>query len=138
MKPVSLTAIAALLAFGATGTTAQAVPSDLRYHQPINNGLTIVAIADILRKECDTIEPRMIRAYTFIKTLENKAKADGFSDEEIDAFVKNKDEKARVNGAARTYLETKGVSLADKQTYCTVGQAEIDRNSQIGALLRSK
>ena len=138
MKPVSLTAVAALLAFGATATTAQAVPSELRYHLPINNGLTIVAIADIIRKECDQIEPRMIRAYRFIKTLENQAKADGFSEEEIEAFVENKDDKDRVKGAARDYLTSKGVSLADKQTYCTVGKAEIDRNSQIGALLRSK
>ena len=135
MKPLLTTAIAGLLA---SATMVQAMASELRYHQPINDGLTIVAIADILRKECDEIEPRMIRAYRFIKSLEYTAKSDGFSDEEIEAFVENKDERARVQGAARDYLYSKGVNLAEAQTYCTVGLAEIDRNSQIGALLRSK
>ncbi len=73
-----------------------------------------------------------------MKSLVDTAKADGFSDDEIEAFAEDKTERARVKGAAQNYLASKGVLLADKQTYCTVGQAEIDRNSQIGALLRSK
>ena len=138
MKTLALGIIAAAFAFGASTGAAEAVPSELRDHKPVNDGLAYIAAADMIRKECDTIESRLIRAYRYIKSLESRARADGFSDEEIDAFVDSEEDKSRIEGVARNYLLSKGVKLDQPQTFCVAGEYEIDRNSQIGVLLRSK
>ena len=138
MKLIATIAAGFGLILTVSATSADAVSNGLRNHKEINNRIAVFGIADEIRKNCDTIEPRMVRAYVFGKATVDKAKADGYSDEEIEAFAENKEDRARLKAAVQKYLTSKGAKADDPQSYCAVGLAEIDRNSQIGALLRSK
>ncbi len=138
MRPLFSAAALGALVIVTSATSSAAVANGLRTHQEINDGLKVIAIADMIRKKCDSISPRMLRAYRFAKSLEAMAKAEGYSDDQIEAFVENKREKARVEGAAKAYLVSKGVTLSSPKSYCVAGRAEIERSSQVGQLLRSR
>lgn len=127
--------IAAALLCGTAGAVQAATLAD---HKPVNEGLTIIAAGDLIQKNCDAIQPRLLRAYSYMRTLHQMARDSGFSDDQIEAFVKDKSEKKRVKSAAEAYLLSKGLDPDVPESYCTVGRYEIDRNSQIGVLLKMK
>lgn len=136
MRPILSAAFAATLAATA-GHAAEAKPH-LREHVAINRGLVAIAIADMIRKRCDTIDPRLFRAYGFMRELKRIANQAGYSDDEIEAYVTDKAEKARVEDAARDWLAAQGATPKDGASYCPVGRAEIERNSQVGVLLKAR
>ncbi|MCO8145467.1 DUF5333 domain-containing protein [Rhodovulum tesquicola] len=132
--------LSAALALVMAATTVQAAEArpPLREHAEVNRGLTVIAIADMIRKNCDSIEPRMVRAYGFMRSLKNLASAAGYSDREIENYVSDKAEKKRIEDAARAWLVARGVRPGEAASYCPVGLAEIARNSQVGVLLRAR
>ena len=102
----------------------------------LENGLRVIAIADFLRKNCDAIAPRFFKALSFAQSLEAHAKGLGYSDAEIEAYLDDEREKARVRGHARAYLEARGVNFDEAQSFCSVGRAEIAVQSAPGQYLR--
>ena len=116
------------------GNVSAKTPGDL---PDVRNGLIAVSAADTIRKRCDSISPRMMRAYSFIKSLESSARSQGFSRDEVNAFVKDKSAKRALESQANAYLAQNGVDPSVPATYCTVGRAEIAKNSAIGRLLRA-
>lgn len=104
----------------------------------ISEGLITIGMADEIRNECGSIKPRIFRAISHLRKLHDRAQALGYSKAEIDAYVENKQEKARLMGIVRARLSKKGVNLDQPNTYCTVGRAEISAKSGIGRLLRAK
>lgn len=121
----------------ATAGMSSALPP-LREVKEIDDGLFAVAVADEIRKECTSISARMFRALSYINTLENRALELGYSEQEIKAYVKSKEEKARMRARGEAYLKANGVSYADPETFCTLGRAEIEKGTRIGQLLRAK
>ncbi|SIO27837.1 hypothetical protein SAMN05444722_1162 [Rhodovulum sp. ES.010] len=136
MRLVLTAALAALLTAGAAD--AAVAKPHLRDNAEINRGLTAIAIADMIRKNCSMIEPRLFRAYGFMRELKRRANAAGYSDAEIEAYVTDKAEKRRVEESARRWLAAQGVTPGQGASYCPVGRGEIERNSQVGVLLREK
>lgn len=126
------------LALLGLGSAAGAGAATLRDHRGVNEGLAIIAAADMIRKTCPEIDARWMRAYGYMRSLKRMANEAGFSDDQIEAFVKDKAEKTRVEGIARDWLAAQGAVEGDPQTYCAVGRAEIDRNSQVGVLLKAR
>lgn len=126
-----------VLALMAPFAQAQGNPP-LREVDKIDNSLMMVAIADDLRKSCDTIDARMIRALAYLQQLKGEARDLGYSSDEIDAYVSSDDEKDRMERKANAWLEGQGVQRSDKSAYCTFGQQEIAKGSQIGVLLRAR
>ncbi|MEL6609898.1 MAG: DUF5333 domain-containing protein [Pseudomonadota bacterium] len=125
-----------LVLIGLIATPAAArTPADV---PEVVNGLVTVGAADLIRKNCDSIAPRMIRAVGFIKSLESTARGAGFSSAEVDAYVDDAAEKERLLAMSYKVLFDKGVDPAAPATYCTVGRAEIGAGSQIGRLLKNK
>ena len=120
------------------GTTSAAANVPLKDVEEISEGLLQVGMADMIRNNCDTISARIIAAALFINGLENRARKLGYSKAEINSYVKNEPEKARLLGIARARLQNKGVILDQPKTYCTVGLAEINARSSIGKLLKAK
>ncbi len=108
----------------------------LRDVAEIDNGLMAIAIADEIRKSCDDIQPRMIRAMSQINSLEKKARALGYSKDEIDDYVTSKSEKARMRKKAENWLASKGVNAKDRGSLCQFGRGEIARGGPIGYFLR--
>ncbi|SMX34114.1 DUF5333 domain-containing protein [Actibacterium lipolyticum] len=128
----------AILAGLCVGTANASVHGGLSTHKEINEGLTVIAAGEMIQDKCNSITPRMIRAYSFAKSLESMAHQAGYNDKQIEEFVEDKKEKARVKDAARAYLISKGLDPKRAESYCEVGLYEIERNSQIGVLLKAK
>ncbi|MGR3494224.1 DUF5333 domain-containing protein [Citreimonas sp.] len=101
----------------------------------IDDALMAIAIADDIRKRCDGIGARMVRAYITINGLKSKAQSMGYTDDEIEDYVTSKEEKARMKRKALAWLASQGVDGADTAQLCRFGERQIDRNSAIGRLL---
>ncbi|MDZ4096131.1 MAG: DUF5333 domain-containing protein [Paracoccaceae bacterium] len=136
MKVFSIPVMAALVVVSLGLPAAAGAAGSLRDLKPVDDGLKIVAIGNAIRKTCPTISARKITAFFYMRGLAEQARAAGFSDAEIETYVENPIEKARVVAAARAYLASKGAKPDDPDSHCAVGRAEIERNSQVGRLLR--
>lgn len=127
---IAVAAISVLVA-----STATAKPA-LRDVQEIDNGLYVVGLAHEIRENCPTIDARMLRAISFLQDLKREARDLGYTDDEIRKHLKSKEEKKRLRDRAARYMESQGLDQ-DKEGYCALGKAEIEQNSEIGALLRA-
>ncbi|MCL3882758.1 DUF5333 domain-containing protein [Marivita sp. GX14005] len=108
----------------------------LRDIAEIDDAVMAVAIADEIRKSCKNINARLIRAYTELSALKALARERGYSDEEVEAYVTSKSEKARMRQKAERYLQAKGVAPEDTGALCAFGKAEIAAETAIGRLLK--
>ena len=66
------------------------------------------------------------------KLFENRSRA------EIEAYINDDVEKAEMRERRNAFFKARGASNLDPESLCTLGRAEIARNSQIGYLLREK
>ena len=132
-------ALSALLAAPALAAPSQSEVNDtLRGDAEIYNGLFAMAVGDQIRKNCDSIDARMVRAIAFARSLERRARNMGFSEPQIRAFLDSQDEKDRMRAHVLRYFAQQGVVEGQPETYCALGRAEIARGSQTGALLRAR
>ena len=127
---LSLLAILAL-----TASSAAAKPP-LREVAEIDNTIMYVAIANEIRKSCDDIGPRLLRAYSTLNGLKSLAREKGYSDEEIEDYVTSKSEKARMREKAEAYLRDNGVAADDPAQLCGFGRSQIRAQTEIGELLK--
>lgn len=131
MRILTATLILALTA----GTSALAKPS-LRDVAEIDDGVMAVAIADAIRKSCDNINARLIRAYSELNRLKSIARDLGYTAEEVEDYVTSKEEKARMKAKAEQFLQENGVRPNDTPALCRFGQTQIQSQTAIGQLLR--
>lgn len=135
-------AISSVFAAALVATLTLSSPAAAKVGLPneadINNDLFVFALANEIRKKCDSISPRMFRALSFRNDLYSKAKARGYSTAEIDGYIDNKAEQNKMKARGNEYLKQYGASLNDPASLCRAGRAEIKKRSQIGALLRAK
>ncbi|MBV2360568.1 DUF5333 domain-containing protein [Thalassococcus sp. CAU 1522] len=130
-----LTGLVLPLVLGLTLAAPAAAKPPLRDVAKIDDHLMAVAIADEIRKSCEDISPRMIKAYSVLRSLKSDARALGYSDEEIEDYVTSKAEKARMRAKADAWLKARGVDPKDRAALCAFGKTEIARGSRIGELL---
>ena len=129
------------LALPALFVAALAAPVQAQSRPPLNqvpqidDALMVIAIADDIRKRCDGIGARMVRAYITINSLKSKAQSLGYTADEIDDYVTSKDEKARMKRKALDWLAAQGVDGRDTAQLCRFGQRQIDGSTAIGRLL---
>lgn len=116
-----------------TPLSAQQRLSDVGY---VTEGLIAVGIAYEISEVCDSISPRTLRGLAYLNQLRNHAKGLGFSGAEIDAYTDDRAEQDRLEGVARQRLASMGAKPGDESSHCAVGQAEINKGSTIGYLLR--
>ena len=128
-----LTAI--LIAALSVGGVASAKPP-LREVAEIDDALMHVAIADAIRKSCDSINARLIRAYSELNRLKSIARDLGYTDDEVEAYVTSKAEKTRMKDKAEQFLQANGVRPDDIPALCRFGQEQIQAQTLIGQLLR--
>lgn len=121
-----------------------AIASPAMALQPIHknptviNGFYAIGLADEVRKNCETIDPRMFRAYNYLRSLARFAQKEGYTDEQIKELTDNKAEKERLRKIIRADLAKRGASPNSPEGYCTVGREEIAKGSAAGRLLRTK
>jgi len=132
MKPLLLAVVVAV-----TTTTSASALTPLHENPRVINGFYALGMADILRRGCDDIKPRWIRAYNYLKALESFAKKEGYSQAQIDELTDNDAEKDKLEARIRADLAKRGASPKTPEGYCTVGREEIAKGSAAGRLLRA-
>lgn len=135
MKRLTALALCIAVTAGAAGASAE---TGLRNESDINEGLLAIAVADKIRRECSSIGGRFFRAHGFINDLKSLAEHRGYSQAEIDAYINDDDEKAKMRERRNAYFEARGASNLDPESLCVLGREEMSRNSRIGQLLRAK
>ncbi|RKT30412.1 hypothetical protein BXY70_2401 [Roseovarius halotolerans] len=134
-----LKALALITMLSATAATGQAATQKgLPSETDINAGLLTVAVADKIRRACGDISARFFTARSYVSSLKEMATERGYSDAEIDAYINDDVEKARMREKRNEYFKARGASNLDPASLCTLGRAEIQKQSQIGLLLRAK
>ena len=121
-----------------TLSNSASADTGLSQEADINKGLVIIAAADKIRRSCDTIGGRLFRAQRYANSLKEVARSRGYSDQQIDAFLDSKAERAKVREKRNVYFQHQGASNLDHASLCVLGYAEIARNSQIGYLLKAR
>ena len=118
-----------------TAGAASAKPH-LRNVREIDGLLVQVRVADKIRKKCDRISGRMLKANGLVYGLKSKARKMGYSRGEIDAYINSDADHDRQRGLRDEYMFARGVQKGVPETYCALGKVEIEKGGQIGALLR--
>ena len=116
-------------------TQASALPP-LKDAAEIRDGIIAVGMAIEIGDKCDSISVRLLRGGVFLSSLKSRAEELGYSRAEIDAYVDDKVEKARLEGIARAQLADLGAVVGQGDTYCTVGRSEMEAQTAVGRLLR--
>ncbi|MXQ07766.1 hypothetical protein GQ651_07895 [Alphaproteobacteria bacterium GH1-50] len=109
----------------------------LHENPTVVNGFYAIGLADEVRKNCDSIKPRWLRAYNYLKALEKYAQDAGYSEAEIEELTDNKAEKEALRSRIRADLKARGASPQTPEGYCTVGREEIAKDTAAGRLLRA-
>jgi hypothetical protein len=128
---IRLSCLALLLA----PLAAEAQAASLGEVPEITEGLIATAIAYEIGRVCGPVDGRRLQGIAYLLSLQGRARSLGFSQEEIDAYVEDEAEKARLEGIARERLAALGAVEGDEESFCAVGRAEMARKSQVGRLL---
>jgi hypothetical protein len=116
-------------------TQASALPP-LKDVPEIRDGIIAAGMAIEIGDQCDSISVRLLRGALFLNSLKSRAEDLGYSRDEIDAYVDDRAEKSRLEGVARARLAELGAVAGQGDTYCAVGQSQIDLQTSVGRLLR--
>lgn len=109
----------------------------LRENEGVTNRLVLAGIVKEIYKKCPTISVRKLRGFMYLQSIYNYAVDQGFSHDEIEAYVENEEEEARLLVHVNTWLSNRGAVEGNPESYCTIGKAEIDAESPIGKFLRT-
>lgn len=126
--------IATALTAAALATPAAAL-EPLAQERYVNDRLIAARVADRVRRECPSIDARMVRAWNQARALKRYAQEKGYSSAQIDAFLDSKQDKARIYAAAEDYLTRNGARQGDAESFCRIGRNEIASKSVAGSLL---
>jgi len=109
----------------------------LRENEGVTNRLVLAGIVKEIYKKCPTISVRKLRGFMYLRSIYSYAVDEGFSHEEIEAYVENEEEEARLLVHVNTWLSNRGAVEGNPESYCAIGKAEIDAESPIGKFLRT-
>ena len=124
-----------LLAFILLGCAA-AGAQPLSQNRTVTEGLVAVGMALEIDARCESLSARKLRGLLLLRDLRAAARDAGASDAQIDAYVDDPVEKARLEAEARARLADLGAIPEDGASYCAVGRALIAQASPAGRLLR--
>lgn len=130
--------LALVIGIAATASVADARAQSLASEHDINTGLFNVAVADRIRKKCDDIAPRYFTALGYLQSLKAEARKRGYSDAEIDRYINDDAERAKMEERRNAYIRDSGADPTDRASLCRLGRQEIARQSQIGQLLKAR
>jgi hypothetical protein len=130
--------LALVIGIATTASVAEARAQSLASEDDINTGLFNVAVADRIRKKCDDISPRYFTALGYLQSLKNEALKRGYSDTEIDRYINDDAERAKMEERRNAYIRASGAHPKDRASLCRLGRQEIARQSQIGQLLKAR
>ncbi|MGY6547520.1 MAG: DUF5333 domain-containing protein [Roseinatronobacter sp.] len=139
-KTVLATVLASVVAGSAAAAVTQADVNDTLRNTPvIYNGLFTAALIKHITDTCPAIAPPgRIARVNFFLGLYNRARGLGFSRAQIEAFVEDKSEQARMRGTVKQHLRRAGVDPDDEAAVCAHARAEIAGRTALGRQLRER
>ncbi|MCC0064822.1 MAG: DUF5333 domain-containing protein [Defluviimonas sp.] len=138
MKRISrLTLPVALAGLVATGAAATAL-EPLGQNSYVTDRLVAARVADRIRKTCPDLGGRVFYAFQQAYDLKRWVRAQGYSEDAIDGYLDDKDEKHKIYAMAERYLAANGAKKDDVAGFCALGRKEIAANSIAGSLLYEK
>ncbi|KPP87119.1 MAG: hypothetical protein HLUCCA08_04140 [Rhodobacteraceae bacterium HLUCCA08] len=122
-------------AVGLAASAAQANPplGDVAH---VREGLILAAMVDEITGNCPDLKVRVIRGLNFLQGLERHARDLGYSPAEIDAYIDDEVEEARLRAIGSGRLQALGADPEDPASYCTVGRAQMQAGTELGRFLR--
>lgn len=132
MKSAAAALALALIAAAPAPAAALEPLSQERY---INDRLIAARIADRIRRNCDSLDARIIYAYSQARALKRYAEKKGYSEAEIETFLDSEADRARIYAVAEDYLTRQGAREGDGESFCRIGRAEIAAGTVTGSLL---
>lgn len=136
LRPPFLAGMALAIATASAPAAEAREPLSAEAH--VTRQLVAARVADRIRRECPSIGANMVRAFAAAQALKAYAQGKGYSDAEIDTFLKDRTERERIYAQAEAYMAARGVRPGDVQSYCALGYAEIEARSVAGSLIRRK
>lgn len=121
-----------LLTAGSQAAAAQSLAQD----PTVRQGFYAIGLADEIRKNCPSITPRLVRAYTFLKSLESYALQSGYTQDDIEALKDNDAARSQLEAEIAADLVARGATPGNPAGYCQVGREEMARGTAAGKLLR--
>ncbi|MDJ1017124.1 MAG: DUF5333 domain-containing protein [Paracoccaceae bacterium] len=129
---------AALFALCLAAAAPASAKAPLHEQPTVVNGFYAIGLADEVRKNCDSISPRWIRAYNYLKALEKWARDAGYTEDDIEELTDNDAEKDALEARIISDLAARGATPETPEGYCTVGREEIAKKTAAGRLLRAR
>lgn len=126
------------LAFGLGLAGPAAALPPLHEDPTVLNGFYAIGLADEVRKNCPSIEPRLMRAIGYLENLKKYARDKGYTNADIKALQDNKAAKDDLKAQILADLAARGATPGNASGHCAVGQEEIARDSAAGRLLKGK
>lgn len=131
------TGVMALAAAAILSTPAAAL-EPLAKEKYINDRLIAARIADRIRRECPSIDGRLVYAYQQARALQRYALDKGYTKAQVDAFLDSKSDKQRIYAVAEDYMARNGVVKGNAESFCQLGRQEIANRTVTGSLLVAK
>lgn len=128
------TILAALVTL-ATLVSPAAALTPLPQERHINDSLIQARVADVLRRNCPSLDARMVKAWNEARKLKNYALQQGYSEAQIEAFLDSEEDRQRIYREADRYMVAGGVVNGQPETFCRLGREEIARKTIAGSLL---
>ena len=135
--PVVATALALALFLPGAARASNDLPP-LREVEEIDRNMLWVALAIEISDKCDQIAPRNLKGLLVLNDLRGQARNLGYSNAQIEEYATSDAEKARMRELGEQYVKSQGLDPDVTADLCSLGSAEIARNSRIGALLKAK
>lgn len=136
MKTRVLSALAVVLALAAPAAAQDNLPP-LSENKPLNDTLFAVLVADEIRKNCDSIQGRVLKGIGMLWNLTGEARKQGYTNEQIEAYRNSEDARAVLRARGDALMAENNVTYDDPQTFCRWGREEIANGTTIGSLLRA-
>ncbi len=137
-RPCRATRMMALALSACLAVPVSAAQPGLRQEADINNALLVISVADKIRRDCASIGANLFKARSLINNVKELALERGYSEDEINRYIRDKANRAEMRGLRNEYFAAQGASNLDSQSLCVLGRAEIARQTQIGRLLRQR
>ena len=119
------------------GAGFAAAKPPLREVREIDDQIYYALLAYEIGEQCESLSARKLKGINDLWALGRRAKELGYSEQEIKAYIRSDAEKERMRARGEAWFKSKGVSYDAPETFCTLGRAEIERNSAIGVYLRA-
>jgi hypothetical protein len=113
-----------------------AAKAELKTQVSVQEMLITAALAYEIGKVCEDVDVRLIRGISYLNSIKSHAKSLGYSSDEIDSYMDDKPEQKRLTAIAYERLWALGATKGNAESHCVVGKSEMEKQSQIGLLLK--